>query len=191
MLTADQVRVDFALIPAEPLFGAVIAASQVITDEFSNNANIIDARVFPPHLSLLICTVPRAALAAVTADLKATVAAGLPDITAITVEPSRSGYVMLTVARTPELMALQEATVNVATRARRGLDGDPSGSRYIRSSFTPHISLAKIDRDDQRAAVAIGLRTLRCPRTARSRALDLCDIGERSERWEAIASFPG
>src|ERR1035438_349321 len=49
MLTADLVRVDFALIPADPLFGAVVTASQVITGEFSYNANVIDARTFPPQ----------------------------------------------------------------------------------------------------------------------------------------------
>jgi hypothetical protein len=190
MLTAELVRVDVALIPADPLFGAVVTASQIITREFSDNANVIDARTFPPHLSLLICTVPRAALAALAADLEALAAAGLPDIAAITVEPSRSGYVMLTVERTPQLLAVQDAILHVAAQARRALDGGPFGSRYIRSSFAPHISLAKVGRGDQHAAVAIGLRTLNCPRTARSRALDLCDIGERSQRWDILASYP-
>lgn len=190
MLTADPVRVDFALIPADPLFGAVITASQVITGEFSYNANVIDARTFPPHLSLLICAIPRAAVASVTADLKVLAAAGLPDIAALTVEPSGSGYVMLTVQRTPELMAFQDAILDVATRARSGLGGGPLGRRYIRSSFAPHISLAKIDRNDQSAAVAIGQRTLRVPRIARSQALELCDIGDRSQRWDILASYP-
>jgi hypothetical protein len=54
----DLVRVDFALIPGEPLFTAVITASQAITTKFHCNANIIDATTFPPHLSLHICTVP-------------------------------------------------------------------------------------------------------------------------------------
>ncbi len=190
MLTADLVRVDFALIPADPLFGAVITASQVITGEFSYNANVIDAGTFPPHLSLLICTIPRAAFAAVTADLEVLAAAGLPDIAALTVEPSGSGYVMLTVQRTAELTAFQDAILDVATRARSGLGGDPFGRRYIRSSFAPHISLAKIDRNDQSAAVAIGQRTLRGPRIARSQALDLCDIGDRSQRWDILARYP-
>jgi hypothetical protein len=55
-------RVDFALIPEDPLFRAVIEASQAITDEFYYNANIIDDKTFPPHLSLHICTIPRDAL---------------------------------------------------------------------------------------------------------------------------------
>jgi hypothetical protein len=190
MPTADLVRVDFALIPADPLFGDVITASQIITAQFSYNANVIDARTFPPHLSLLICTIPRAALAALSADLEVLAAAGLPDIAAITVEPSRSGYVMLTVERTPELLALQDAILGVAARACRSPGGDPSGSRYFRRSFTPHISLAKVERDDQRGAVALGMRALDCPRTARSRALDVCDIGERSQRWDTLASYP-
>ncbi|HUY45853.1 MAG TPA: 2'-5' RNA ligase family protein [Streptosporangiaceae bacterium] len=190
METVDLLRVDFALIPDDPLFGAVITASQAITDEFYYNANVIDAEIFPPHLSLHICTIPRATLGQVTADLKALTAAGLPDIAAVMVEPSYSGYVMLNVERSPDLMALHEAILGLAARARESLGSDPFGSPYIRDSFTPHISLAKIDRDDQSEAAAIGRRTLSEPGTAPSQALDLCDIGERSERWDILASFP-
>jgi hypothetical protein len=96
----DLVRADFALIPGDPLFSAVIAASQAITDEYYYNANIIDDKTFPPHLSLHICAIPRAALGQVSADLRKLAEAGLPGIAATTVEPSYSGYVMLNVART-------------------------------------------------------------------------------------------
>ena len=190
MQPADLVRVDFALIPDDALFGAVITASQAITTAFCHNAKVIDAKTFPPHVSLLICTIPLAALAGVTADLKALAAAGLPDIAAITVEPSASGYVMLTIERTPGLMALHEAVLGVAARARNGLGGGPFGSPYIRDLFTPHLSLAKIGRDDQADAAAIGLRALSAPRVAHSRALDLCDIGDRSDRWNILATCP-
>jgi 2'-5' RNA ligase superfamily len=190
MQTADLVRVDFALIPDDALFGTVITASQAITRRFCYNANVIDATTFPPHLSLLICTIPGTTLAAVTAELEALAAAGLPDIAAITVAASTGGYVMLTIDRTPGLMALHEAILGVAARARGGLDGDPFGSPYIRDSFTPHISLAKIDTGDQADAAAIGLRTLRAPRVAHSRALDLCSIGERSDRWDILTTCP-
>lgn len=66
---------------------------------------------------------------------------------------------MLGIERTPVLMDLHEAVLDIAARARDGLDGDPFGSPWIRGSFTPHISLAKIDRDDQAEATVIGLRT--------------------------------
>lgn len=71
MTTVDVVRVDFALIPDDPLFGAVVRANQAITDEFSYNQNIIDENYFPPHLSLLICTVPRDEIDQVVVDLRA------------------------------------------------------------------------------------------------------------------------
>jgi hypothetical protein len=190
MQPADLVRVDFALIPDDTLFGAVITASQAITSAFCYNANVVDPTTFPPHVSLLICTIPGAALTAVTADLAALAAAGLPDIAAIKVEASTGGYVMLTIERTPGLMALHEAILGVAARARDGLGGDPFGSPYVRDSFTPHISLAKIDAGDQADAAAIGLRTLGAPRVAHSRELDLCSIGERSDRWEILTTCP-
>jgi hypothetical protein len=190
MQTADLVRVDFALIPDDTLFGAVITASQAITSEYCYNANVIDATTFPPHVSLLICTIPRAALGAVIADLTALASAGLPDIATNTVEASDSGYVMLTVERTTGLMAMHEAVVDVAARARHGLRGNPFGSQRIWDSFCPHISLAKIDRTDQARAAAIAVATLNSPRRARSRALDLCDIGGRSQRWDILASLP-
>jgi hypothetical protein len=186
----DLVRVDFALIPDSPLFDDVIGASQAITDEFYYNKNIIDDKVFPPHLSMHICTIPRAAVSQATAALQKLASAGLPGITPIAVKPSADGYVMLSAERTPALMDLHEAILSAAAQARRDLGGDPFGSPYIRDSFTPHISLAKVDRDDQAEATAIGRKTIRTSVSTRARALDLCDIGERSEQWEILASFP-
>lgn len=173
-----------------PLFDAVITASQAITDEFYYNANVIDAKTFPPHLSLHICTIPRTALDQVTAAVEPLTAAGLPDITPTGVEPTHGGYVMLNIERSPVLVNLHEAILDIAARARDGLGADPFGSPYIRDSFTPHISLAKLDRDDQAEAAAIGKRTLANNSSTRSQALELCGIGENSERWEMLASFP-
>jgi hypothetical protein len=185
----DLVRVDFALIPANPLFDAVITASQAITDEFYDNANIIDAKTFPPHLSLHICTIPRTALSHVTAALRPLAEGGLPDITPAGIEPARGGYVMLSVERTPALMAMHETILGTAARARDGLDGDPFGSQYIRDSFTPHISLAKLARDEQPEATRIARQALANVACTPSQALELCDIGQHSERWEALATF--
>jgi hypothetical protein len=186
----DLVRVDFALIPANPLFDAVITASQAITDEFYYNANVIDTKTFPPHLTLHICAIPRAALNQVTAAMEQLTAAGLPEITPTGVEPTRGGYVMLNIDRSPVLINLHEAILDIAAQARDSLGADPFGSPYIRDSFTPHISLAKLDRDDQAEATAIGRRTLANTSSTRSQALELCDIGENSERWDILASFP-
>lgn len=186
----DLVRVDFALIPANPLFDAVITASQAITDEYCYNANIIDAKTFPPHLTLHICTIPRTTLSQVTAAMEPLTAAGLPDITPTGVEPARGGYVMLTIKRSPALVSLHEAILGIAAQARDSLGADPFGSPYIRDSFTPHISLAKLDRDDQAQAAAIGNRTLATASTTRSQTLELCDIGHNSERWDILTSFP-
>lgn len=186
----DLVRVDFALIPANPLFDAVITASQAITDEFCHNANVIDAKTFPPHLTLHICTIPRTALSQVTAALEPITAAGLPDITPTGVEPTEGGYVMLHIERSPVLVNLHEAILDIAARTRDSLGADPYGSSYVRDSFTPHISLAKLDRDDQAEAAAIGKRTLANTNSTRSQALELCDIGQNSERWEILASIP-
>lgn len=186
----DLVRVDFALIPGNPLFDNVITASQAITDEYCYNANIIDAKTFPPHLSLHICTIPRTALDQVTAAVEPLTTAGLPHLTPTGVEPARGGYVMLTIERSPALVNLHEAILNIAARARDGLGADPFGSPYIRDSFAPHISLAKLDRDDQAEAAAIGRRTLANADSTCSQALELCDIGQNSERWDILASFP-
>lgn len=71
-LFAGSSTLDLAIMygAANPLFDAVINASQAITDEFYDNPNIIDAKTFPPHLSLHICTVPRTSLSQVTAILQ-------------------------------------------------------------------------------------------------------------------------
>lgn len=186
----DLLRVDFALIPSNPLFDAVITASQDITDEYYYNANIIDAKTFPPHLSLHICTIPRDALGQVTSALEPLAAAGLPDITPAGVQPSGGGYIMLSIERTPALMTLHEAVLAAAAQAREGLGADPFGSAYVRDSFAPHISLAKLGRDDQAEATAIARHALADATTTPPQALELCDIGANSERWDTLASFP-
>ncbi len=69
------------------------------------------------------------------------------------------------------------------------MDADPFGSPYIRGSFIPHISLAKLDRDDQPEAATIGRRALAGSTSATPQALELCDIGQNSEQWKTLASF--
>lgn len=187
----DMCRVDFALIPEDPLFRAVIEASQAITDEFYYNANVIDDKSFPPHLSLHICTVPVDVLPSVADDLRALVAKGLPDLIPTGVERAGGGYVMLNIDTTDELMSLHEDVLTIAAQARKGLGQDKYGSPYIRDLFAPHISLAKVEYREQAQAVAIGRDALGSPGVTRSRSLDLCDIGERSERWDVLATLAG
>jgi len=73
------------------------------------------------------------------------------------------------------------------------MGSDKYGSPYIRDLFTPHLSLAKVDYRDQAGATRIGRdplgQTLRGLAAAPSRSLELCDIGERSEKWEVLATF--
>ena len=186
----DVVRVDFALIPGDPLFAAVVDASQAITDEFHDNRNIIDGKAFPPHLSLHICTVPRSEIDRIIADMRAvTEGTDLPDITPLGVERAHGGYVMVNIERTTEIMILHEAILDVAAIARDGMDGDAYGNKYIRDSFTPHISLAKVASQDMLSATDIGRKALGGSRTTPTRTLDLCDIGPYSERWDVLASF--
>ena len=134
----ELVRVAFALIPCNPLFDAVIRASQGITDEFYYNANVIDSTTFPPHLSLHICTVPRPALGEVTSALEQLAADALPEITPAGVEPAGGGYVMLNIERSPALMALHEAILDVAARAEKAwmLTHSAAGTYAARSSRT-------------------------------------------------------
>lgn len=186
----DLRRIDFALIPDQPLFGDVIEASQAITDEYYDNANVIDEKNFPPHVSLHICTVPSDAVTQLAEGLKA-LARDLPSLVPTGVERSDGGYVMLDIERTADLVALHEAVLELAAAAREGIGGlDKYGSPYIRDLFEPHLSLAKVDYRDQAGAVRIGRATLGTLAPAASRSLDLCDIGERSEQWEILASCP-
>lgn len=187
----DLVRVDFALIPDHPLFESVVNASQTITDEYYYNENIIDDKNFPPHLSLHICTVPHEKLRQVIGSLGALVdSIGLPDINPSGIEPSSGGYVMLRVERTAELMTLHEAVLEIAATARDGCAADRYGSTYIRDSFTPHVSLAKLDSRDLSNAVRMGRTAFGEFHPARTQRLDLCDIGPRSEKWNVLARFP-
>jgi hypothetical protein len=114
----------------------------------------------------------------------------LPASNPLGIEPSHSGYMMLNIERTTEIMALHEAILELVASARQGLSADKYGSEYIRDSFVSHVSLAKLDRHDVTSATAIGRQALGSCHPARTRTLDLCDIGPRSERWDVLASFP-
>jgi hypothetical protein len=113
----DLLRVDYSLIPDDPLFSAAIDASQAITDEYYYNANIIDAKKYPPHVSVHICGLSRAAAEQATAELQALASAGLPPLTTTTVELPGGGWVMLAIERTPALTEFHEAILNIAARA--------------------------------------------------------------------------
>ncbi len=185
------VRVDFALIPDDPMFESVVNASQTITDEYYYNENVIDERSFPPHLSLHICTVPHDKIPQIVSDLRALIErVGLPHINPTAVESSCGGYVMLNVERTAQLMALHEAILELAAIAREGVDADKYGSKYVRDAFVPHVSLAKVDGRDLANATNIGRQAFGSCQPTRTRALELCDIGARNERWDVLASFP-
>jgi hypothetical protein len=187
----DLVRVDFALIPDDPLFESVVNASQAITDEYYYNENVIDGRAFPPHLSLHICTVHHDKIMQIDNDLCALIEqVGLPHINPTAVESSFGGYVMLNVERTAQLMALHEAILELAAIAREGVDADKFGSKYVRDAFVPHVSLAKVDGRDLANATSIGRQAFGSCQPTRTRALELCDIGAHNERWDVLASFP-
>ncbi|MGH3929898.1 MAG: hypothetical protein ACRDTF_07975 [Pseudonocardiaceae bacterium] len=171
----------------------MIRASQAITDEFYYNENVIDGKEFPPHLSLHICTVPREKIQQLIDGLGVLVEGiDLPDINPVGIEPSYGGYVMLNIERTTEIMALHEEVLELAAMAREGVESDKYGSEYIRDSFLPHASLAKVDPRDLTSATDIGRKALGSDaslRPARPHTLDLCDIGPRSQRWDVLASF--
>ncbi len=186
----DLVRVAFAVIPADPLFDAVVDASQAITSVYVGNQNIIDSKIFPPHISLHICAIPAATIGAVTEALGRLAANGLPQAVPTGEAATTGGYVMLGIDRTPALLAFHEGVTNIAVQARAGLRGDPAGSRYTGGSFRPHLSLAKLAREDQARATAIAREVLAGMSSTACQSLELCDIGERSERWDVLASFP-
>jgi len=171
------------------MFSGVIDASQAITDEYYDNSNVIDEKTFPPHVSLHICTVPRESVPHLAESMRA-LAGALPELVPTGVERSDGGYVMLDIERTDGLVALHEAVLELAAHVRQGMGGsDKYGSPYIRDLFAPHLSLAKVDYRDQAGAVRIGRETLGELAAAQSRSLELCDIGERSEQWELLATI--
>lgn len=189
----DEVRVDFALIPADPLFKSVIKASQAITDEFYYNENVIDETTFPPHLSLHICTIPAGKIEDTVERLRDLASSvELPSLVPLGVNQAYGGYIMLDIERTSEIMAAHEAVLEIAATVRDN-PSDKYGNSYIHKSFNPHISLAKVDRDDISEAEQIGRNSVVdwASLDARSQAIDLCDIGMNSEKWLPLVSLQG
>jgi hypothetical protein len=66
----------------------------------------------------------------------------------------------------------------------------PAGGRHVHDSFSPQLSLAKLDQHDQAEAATIACKTLAGVATAWTQTIDLCDIGQRSGRWVVPRQFP-
>lgn len=194
----SDVRVAFALVPGEPHFSAVVRASQEIT-KVMGNRNIIDPARFPPHVSLHICTVDRARLAAMFAHLQATRPEGG---LAVPLRPARlyegtSGYITFELARTEPVTALHEWVLQAAAIGR-GHPSEPDtatpaeryGGVWIRDRFTPHYSIAKVDPADQPAALDLAHEQLADLDTAPAARFEICDIGLRSQNWETLTQQP-
>jgi hypothetical protein len=173
------------------MFESVVNASQAITDEYYYNENVIDERNFPPHLSLHICTVPYSEIPQIVDELRVLIdRAHLPCINPIGVDSSDGGYVMVNVEPTAELIALHDEILELAAVAREGASPNKYDSNYVRDTFMPHFSLAKVDRRDLTNATNIGRQAFGSPQPTQTRALELCDIGAQSERWDVLANFP-
>ncbi len=208
MSEADLIRIAIALAPREPLFSAVIHASQEITQRY-DNANVIDAVTYPPHVSLHICYIPRRVLEVLLESVShlATGQSHALYLRGLRVERGSKGYVSVRVSRDTELQEMHQLAISAAASVRDGIS-EPLprsfdsyseldkanyrkyGNAYVGAKFDPHISIAKVEPEDQGDAYAIAKHILDGVTEAPVEALQVCDIGPNNEKWEVLTSAP-
>jgi len=206
-MTAEVVRIDVALIPSEPQFSKIIEASQSITSQFEN-FNIIDAKRFPPHISLLICKFPNekiGLLKELFLHIPKDVVRKPPLVTSEIVAGT-TGYISLEVEIKPELYSLHKWVIEAIAQLREGfVDEEPRwlydysqddrdnfrkyGNMYVLERFSAHFSIAKVNIQDQSAAFGIAKKMLGQLPAVLAKDLQICDIGMRNEKWDVLYSF--
>lgn len=194
-LNAPRTRIALALIPGDPHFSAIIKASTAITASYENH-NIIDELEFPPHVSLLICTVSSEHLDA----LRERIGESLPSTACSELmyfhrlRKGASGYITMDLTITETLADLREwALRTVSTAGGNGESGSQdkiAGERpehlEMHRPFIPHYSVAKVHPTDQNDAYQIASEALSGVGPAPISAIEVCDIGMRSEKWDVI-----
>jgi len=195
----ERIRVDVTLIPAEPLYSAVINASQAISRQFTNQ-NIIDNDTFPPHASLHICTIPKDQLSIFLDMIDHIVEKSLPELVPVEVIKGSAGYISLGLTITPAIRSLHERILSAAATVR-GADyqEDPVrlarlppadrqifqkyGSSFVLERFDLHISIAKVVPEHQARAWKIATQVLGTITSIPTSSVQVCDIGMCSEKW--------
>ena len=204
-MPSDSVRVSIAWSPAEPQFSAVIKASKAVTALYDND-NMIDATRFPPHASVHICSIPRSGIAELARLILESVGSTpkiLPVLAPDRVIAGSGGYVSVGLEITDGVMVVHESVLSAVAHVR-GADYDELpywirqasaadqenyskyGNIYVREKFDLHYSVAKVDQHDQQAAKAIVEGKLSGLEPVAAAALQICDIGARSEKWEVL-----
>jgi hypothetical protein len=200
-LSIEPVRVDAVIVPAEPLFSAVIEASQAVSRRYKN-ANIIDAQRWPPHVSLHIGTVPPDRLETLCDAFDELDTDLTPVIVPERLTRRSRGYISLKVTITDELRALHEQVLECFAKARAGFeepipgwasDSDRDrtwyrryGNTYIFDRFDAHLSVAKVSRENHDAAHEVASAALGTTAAGKASVFELRDIGPHNERWDLI-----
>lgn len=203
--STTPLRVDVVLIPEAPLFSMIISASQAVTARFRNQ-NIIDAEKFPPHASLHICSIPTGRLEEFSELLRSSAAVTTPVLKPVELKMGSSGYLTLKLEITPEIRQLHNASINAAAHVREKWSEDNRsqyrryfgedlrnfekyGNAYVLQKFDLHMSIAKVEIQDQDEAYEVAQNALGTLTEERASKLQICDIGMRNEKWVLLKSM--
>ncbi len=200
----DHIRIAVALIPTEPLFSNIIEASQAITRQFQN-FNIIDKNVFPPHACLHICTISKDKLPHFLKIINQLSNTTFPIFDPSILIKGSTGYISFQLNISPLIRSLHESVLSAALTVRGDdYQEDPArlarlsvadrlsfqkyGNRFIFDKFNLHISIAKVAQEHQDEAFEIAKTILSTPKATPAAAIQVCDIGMRSEKWIVLYS---
>jgi hypothetical protein len=207
-LAPAELSYGVALLPARALRVEIASASRAIEKQFGN-ANLVDERTFPAHLSVFLGGTSGAAVPALEVGLGLLKTVPDPHLDVTALEKGDRGFLSLAAAREPDLLRLAEGILGLCAAAHRAHPryrphilarwtslGEDRRQRLIQygtyrtlQHWKPHISVASVKPDDLDAAHAVAAQLVRTPQRVAVERLQLVDIGHNNERWQVLADW--
>jgi len=197
--------VSFAVvaIPAEPIYSQVAETSLAINEHCVNN-NIIDNKLFPCHLTLIISGTDKKSEDVIIENLQKINFSSLQaKVDSFYIE--KDGLISILVKGEivnkihQEILDIIEKTLKdkIIIRPRiqerlSGLSDDEQkmvscfGSHYVGEYFKPHISVAKVEKNFEEEAMNIAKNIIKLPQEIKFSEIQIVDIGLNNEQWNIL-----
>jgi hypothetical protein len=209
----EEANISFGVvvIPTVPIKEEIASASSQITKYF-DNANIIDNKQFPAHLSLYLGGTSSERIGALIATLEPALSPFLTgEFVADRVYEESRGFIGVACQQSETLLSLVTTIVNacgtihqesphyrphIIKRWPRLSEEQQRlltlyGTYKTAENFDAHLSVASVPALDAADALQIARQHLHLPRVFRVEAFQLVDIGHNNEKWNVLYEWDG
>ena len=194
------------IIPTEPIFSIISDASLKITENHKNY-NIIDNKIFPTHLSIILTGTNREYSNIIFKKLQKTTSEyKCISLTASEVYLGKRGYIGVKFNDSPELKKLCHKIISVCASFHQKYqvfrphiikrwntlqENEKEliikyGTYHIFDKIDFHLSVAMVDNIDQDECFKIAKNMISVPQTFKIDKFQFVDMGHKNEKWEVL-----